>query len=398
MLKILLAHNLYRSATPSGENAVFEAERELLVSRGHLVESFSRDSDEIESRGKLGMLRAAVATPWNPFSARMIRQIVKTSRPDVIHVHNTFPLISPSIFSAVGNMAARVLTLHNYRLFCPAAIPMRNGEVCTECLERHSPTPAMIHGCYRDSRTATLPLAFSVGLHRALGTWTNQVDAFICLSEFQRELMISAGLTREKVHVKPNFYPGNPHVVPWPEREPYVVFAGRLTAEKGVANLLRAWRAWGAGAPELRLVGDGELRTELERMATGLPVVFLGQLPAEQAQGEIAGALLQILPSECFEGFPMVVREAFAFGTPAAVSDLGPLPSIVEHGKSGIVFQPANPHSLLQEVRTAWETPGLLERLGKGARDEFESKYTEEANYAALMEIYHEAIEVSRNG
>lgn len=398
MLKVLLTHNLYRSDAPSGENAVLEAEQRLLAARGHSVETFLRNSDEIARRGKLGVIQAALGTPWNPLAAKAIRQKLATSHPDVVHVHNTFPLLSPAVFWAVGRQAARVLTLHNYRLFCPAAIPMRSGEVCTECLDQRSPVPAMIHGCYRASRAATFPLAISVGLHRAIGTWTKHVDAFICLSEFQREVMVDAGLPREKVHVKPNFYPGKPSVVAWSERKPYVVFAGRLSGEKGLVSLLRCWQAWGTDAPELRLVGDGELRAELERMAAGLPVRLLGQLPADQAQAEIANARLQILPSECFEGFPMVVREAFAFGTPAAVSDLGPLPSIVQDGKSGIVFQPANPQSILREVRTAWETPGLLERLGQGARAEFEAKYTEDANYAALIEIYHKAIEVSRNG
>ena len=377
---------------------MLEAERQLLEQRGHAVAEYHRYSDDILRKGISGVIQAALATPWNSWSASAVRRKVNLLDPDIVHVHNTFPLLSPAIFHSIGNRAARVLTLHNYRLFCPAAIPMRDGKVCTKCLDQRSPMPAMIHGCYRGSRAATLPLALSVGLHRALGTWTNQVDAFICLSEFQRELMIDAGLPREKVHVKPNFYPGNPDVVTWPERKPYVVFAGRLTTEKGVVNLLRAWQAWGQAAPELRLVGDGELRPVLERMASGLPVRFLGQMSAGEAQEQIANARLLVLSSECFEGFPMVVREAFAFGTPAAVSDLGPLPSIVLHGKSGIVFQPANPQSLLQEVRTAWETPGLLERLGQGARAEFEGKYTEEANYATLMEIYRKAIEVSRNG
>ncbi len=397
-MKVLLVHNFYSSAIPSGENAVFESEQRLLSEQGNKVKVLVRHSDAIRARGSLGAIQGALSTPYNPFAARAVRECVEAFRPDVVHVHNTFPLISPAIFHAIGKRAARVLTLHNYRLFCPAAIPMRDGKVCTDCLDKRSPLPSIIHGCYRSSLAATLPLAFSVGVHRALGTWMTQVDAFICLSDFQRELMIEAGLPREKVHVKPNFYPGNPAVVAWPERKPYVVFAGRLTAEKGVVNLLLAWQAWGAAAPELRLVGDGELRAELERMAAGLPIRFLGQVSADDAQQEIANARLQILPSECFEGFPMVVREAFAFGTPAAVSDLGPLPYIVEHGKSGIVFKPANPQSLLQEVRTAWVTPGLLERLGQGARLEFEEKYTEEANYATLMEIYREAIVVSRHG
>ncbi|OPK10877.1 glycosyltransferase family 4 protein [Pseudomonas sp. VI4.1] len=396
-MRLVLAHNIYGSASPSGENQVFQTEKQLLLNYGHELQFFTRENDELHARGALGVVAGALATPWNPWMAKAILKQVKEFKPDVVHVHNTFPLISPSIFHSIGSRAARVLTLHNYRLFCPAAIPMRDGKVCIDCFDKRSPMPAMIHGCYRGSRAATLPLALNVGIHRALGTWTHQVDAFICLSEFQRELMIEAGLPRDKVHVKPNFYPGNPAIVAWPDRKPYIVFAGRLTPEKGVISLLRAWQAWGTAAPELRLVGDGELRPELERMAAGLPVRFLGHVTADEAQRQIANARLQVLPSEWFEGFPMVVREAFAFGTPASVSDLGPLPSIVQHGKSGVVFQPANPQSLLQEIRAAWETPGLLEKLGRGARAEFENKYTEEANYASLMEIYQQAIKVSRN-
>lgn len=395
-MKTLLVHNFYGSAAPSGENQVFEAERALLQARGDEVAVFTRHSDEIRAQGAWGKVKGALSTPWNPWMAQALRRAVERINPDVVHAHNTFPLISPGIFRAIGPRAARVLTLHNYRLFCPAGIPMRNGRVCTDCLDTRTPLPALQHGCYRGSRVATLPLALSVGLHRLTGTWTRQVDAFIALSEFQRQRMAEAGLPLDKVYVKPNFYPGMPAVLPWGERQPYVVFAGRLTAEKGVVSLLRAWAAWGTGAPELRVVGDGDLRPELEGLAKSLPVKFLGQLPAAEAQAQIAGACLQVLPSECFEGFPMVVREAFAFGTPAAVSNIGPLPSIVQAGESGLVFEPANPPSLLHAVRTAWETPGLLERLGRGARREFETKYTEDANYAQLMAIYEQAIAVSR--
>ena len=394
IFKMLLVHNYYSSGVPSGENKVFVSEKKLLLDKGHALEEFFRSNDEVKHAGGRGKIKAALSTPWNINASAAIRKRVEEIQPDVVHVHNTFPLISPAIFHSIGKRAARVLTLHNYRLFCPAAIPLRDGKVCTECLDKRSSLPSIIHGCYRESRIATLPLACSVGLHRIIGTWINEVDAFICLSDFQRKLMIGAGLPKEKVHVKPNFYPGNPAVVPWAKRKPYVVFVGRLTAEKGVVNLLRAWKAWGNEAPELRIVGAGELRSELEKLAEGLPVHFLGQLPTEQTQAEIANASLQILPSEWFETFGLVVIEAFAHGTPAAVSNIGPLPSIVEHEKSGIVFQPANPSSLLEEVRKAWETPGLLERLGQNARAEFDRKYTEDANYTILMDIYRKAIEV----
>ena len=395
-VRVLMVHNYYGSGAPSGENQVFEAEVQMLRARGHDVHEYTRHSDEIRLRGAMGVVKGALATPWNPWSARAVRRAVIDFRPDVVHVHNIFPLISPAIFSAIGRRASRVLTLHNYRLFCPAAIPMRAGQICTECLDSHSALPALKHGCYRGSRVATLPLAASVALHRKLDTWEKHVDAFVALTQFQRVRMVQAGLPAEKVHVKPNFYPGMPPIPIWDNRNEHVVFVGRLSEEKGIRNLIKAWALWGSVAPKLRVVGDGPLRNELERLAKNLPVRFMGQVTAETAQGEIASARLLVLPSECFEGFPMVVREAFAFGTPAAVSNIGPLPSIVRHGVSGVVFEPSNPESLLQEVRRAWETPGLLEQFGKGARAEFEGKYTEEANYATLMDIYERAIAVSR--
>jgi glycosyltransferase involved in cell wall biosynthesis len=391
-MRVLLIHNFYATSAPSGENQVFEAERDLLGRRGHEVAEFVRHSDDIRAKGAWGAVQGALSTPWNPFAARALQQAVTAFQPDVAHVHNTFPLLSPAIFYAIGQRAPRVLTLHNYRLFCPAAIPMRAGKPCTDCLDRHSVVPALHHGCYRNSRLATAPLALNVALHRSLGTWSKHVEVFIALSEFQRQKMTDAGLPASRVYVKPNFYPGKPNVVPWEARGPYVVFAGRLTAEKGVAALVRAWQLWGNEAPELRVLGGGGLRSELENMAAGLPVRFLGQLSAAEAQQQIAEASLLVLPSEWFEGFPMVVREAFAFGTPAAVSNLGPLPSIVKHGESGVVFEPANPESLLNAVRSAWSAPGLLARLSQGARAEYVAKYTEEANYAQLMRIYSAAM------
>ena len=207
------------------------------------------------------------------------------TKPDVVHVHNTFPLISPAIFRSIGSMAARVLTLHNYRLSCPAAIPVRDGSVCTECINRQSIIPSLRYGCYRNSRLATLPLALNVALHRALSTWSHQVDAFIALTEFQKKLMVKAGLPPDLVHIKPNFYPGKPNTVPWIERKRRVVFAGRLTPEKGVESLVRAWISWGPSAPELRIVGDGELKQQLMELASttpDVPIRFLGQLTSYQ--------------------------------------------------------------------------------------------------------------------
>jgi glycosyltransferase involved in cell wall biosynthesis len=275
---------------------------------------------------------------------------------------------------------------------------LRNNETCSECLDTRSVWPALRHGCYRDSRIATIPLAASIELHRRCGTWARQVDAFIVLTDFAKNLVIKAGLPGHKVFVKPNFYPGKPVMISFKNRDDRVLFVGRMSREKGVENLIKAWLLWGNTAPELNIIGDGPLRMSLEKLASlTTRIRFLGQLTVGETVESISYSKLMIVSSECFEGFPMVVREAFAFGTPAAVSNIGPLPSIVQHGISGVVFEPANPESLLREVRTAWETPGMLERLGAGARAEFEAKYTEEANYKMLMAIYEQAIEVSKS-
>lgn len=397
-MRILLVHNSYGSGAPSGENVVFEAEKTLLEQQGNIVSVFSRHSDDIRKQGLAGLVKASLSVPWNPFSAAAIKMEVTRFRPDVVHAHNTFPMISPSIFHAIGDTAAKVLTLHNYRLQCPAAVPVRNGQVCTQCIERQSVLPSLKYGCYRNSRLATVPLAVNVSLHRAIRTWQEKIDAFIALSEFQMELMIKGGIPKAKTYVKPNFYDGDPSVLPISERRPYAVFVGRLSSEKGVRTLIEAWRLWGESAPLLRIVGDGPLRYELERLSIGLHIEFLGQVSAVSAQEQIAKARILVLPSECFEGFPMVIREAFAFGTPVAVSNLGPLPSIVTHRVNGMVFEPSLPCSLLSEIQSVFHNISILEIMSVSARKSFEDLYTEKKNYQILMQIYQQAIESAKSG
>lgn len=373
---------------------VFETEMELLQCRDHDVAVFLRHSDDIRARGICGKIQGALFAPWNPWSVSAIRREVARCNPDVVHVHNTFPLLSPAIFRSIGRGAARVLTLHNYRLFCPAAIPLRDGATCTECLDRKSSWPALKYGCYRRSRLATAPLALSVALHRRIGTWSHYVDAFIVLTEFQKKVMADAGLPSDRIYVKPNFYAGNPRPYVWAERGNYVVFVGRLSVEKGVGDLIRAWIRWGTEAPELRIIGDGPLRDPLQQLAStsSAHIRFLGQLPSADAERQIAEAKLLVLPSVWFEGFPMVIREAFAYGTPVAVSNIGPLPSIVKDGVNGVVFKPSDTESLLRTVCSVWKTSGSLERLGEGARREFDIRYNANANYDILMQIYARAL------
>ncbi|MCP3732899.1 glycosyltransferase family 4 protein [Sphingomonas sp. MG17] len=392
-MRIVIAHNYYGSSSPSGENEVVTAEAELLRSHGHEVMMFERHSDSIRDRGITGATTGALSVPWNPFSARKMREVVASWKPDILHAHNTFPLISPAIFPAAAGGPARVLTLHNYRLLCAAGIPMRDNRPCTLCIEKRSVAPALHYGCYRDSRIATVPLAAGIALHRARGTWHKDVEALIALTDFQRDLLSRGGLPAAMIEVKPNFYPGRPHVRRWDERPPHCVFVGRLSPEKGVLKLIRAWRKWGGDAPSLLVIGDGPLRSELEREAAGARVSFLGQLPRIQTERHIAEARLLILPSECFEGFPMVVREAFAFGTPVAVSDLGALPSIVGGGRLGFLLDPFDDTAVTDRLRRIWADSSRLRQIGEAGNREFLLRYTADANIKILHRIYDRALE-----
>lgn len=328
----------------------------------------------------------------NPVSLFKIQKKINEFKPDIIHVHNTFPLLSPSIFYAFCSKSAFVLTLHNYRLQCPAAIPMRDGKVCTKCIDSKSVMPSILFGCYRGSRIATIPLATKVFLHRILGTWKKKVDAFIALSLFQKNLMIDGGLPRQKVFVKPNFYNGNPSIVPFQDRSIDVLFVGRLSQEKGLLTLIKAWKKWGNHAPNLSIVGEGPLYETIKEEIIGLPIKLTGQLKPKDTEKAISHAKLVVLPSEWFEGFPMVIREAFAYGTAAAVSKIGPLPNIVESGVSGVNFEPGNPNSLLFELKKIWDRPKVLRKMGIEARNIFEKKYSSKSNYDELLSIYRMAI------
>ncbi|MEK7754586.1 MAG: glycosyltransferase [Acidobacteriota bacterium] len=364
---------------------------------GLKVSEYVRTSDGLRRGGWLGAVRGGLSTPWNPFAAGSVRRLLRQERPDILHVHNCFPLLSPAVFHAArGLKTATVLTLHNYRLFCAAGIPLRGNAPCTACLEKRSTLDALKYGCYRKSRLATVPLAAMIGLHRRIGTWEHHVDAFIALTEFQRELMIRAGLPGERVFVKPHFYADAPDPVRWQDRELKAVFIGRVAGEKGVSLLVEAWREWGGSAPKLEIIGDGPDRGKLENSVAGTALAarisFAGQLPFDETQRRLGGARLLVVPSVWFEGFPMVIREAFALGVPVAGSRLGSIVCVIRDGSDGVLFAAGDAGALGTAVRSVWDEPGRLEGMARAARKSFEQRYTPEINGDQLAAIYRAAI------
>ncbi len=377
---------------------VFRAEKKLLEETGHTVIEFTRHSDEIRNCGLWGTLKGGLSVIWNPFSLRNIEAVVKRERPDIMHVHNFFPLMSPSIFHALKDSgAAAVFTLHNYRIFCAAAIPMRNNAICTECLDCRSVLSALRYGCYRNSKLATIPLAAMIALHRMIGTWAKHVDAFIALTAFQRQILANAGLPKERIYIKPHFYPDAPDPAAWAERENKAVFIGRISEEKGVDLLLKAWKLLGKAAPKLEIIGDGPAKDGLRGLIKGTSledkITFTGQLTFAETQRRLGAAKVLVLPSRCFEGFPMVIREAFALGVPVVASRIGSIPDIVTDTVSGVLTEPGNAESLGQIINRVFNDSDALQAMSAAARLEFEDKYMAETNLKDLIGIYERAIQ-----
>lgn len=261
----------------------------------------------------------------------------------------------------------------------------------------------MRNKCYRHSRLATLPIALTVALHRKLNTWSTDVDAFIALSRFQADLLVAAGLPADRVHVKPNFYPAPPNPRAWSEREARVLYVGRLSEEKGPLHLIDAWARMGSHAPLLDIIGSGPqsetLRCAVSGSAAASRIRLLGQLPHVEVEEAVSRSRLLIVPSVWFEGFPMVIREAFALAVPVAASNIGSLASIVTNGGNGILFAPGNPSDIARAVLEIWNDPRRLEMMGAQARRDFEAKYTEKAHSEAILKIYDAArtVRATRN-
>jgi glycosyltransferase involved in cell wall biosynthesis len=382
-------HNTYQQ--PGGEDVVFALERRLLEEAGHQVATYCRSNWEVSASGLTGRLTWAPRTIWSSASRQAFARLLTDERPDLVHVHNTFFMMSPSIYSACREAQVPVVqTLHNFRLLCPGAAFFRHGHVCEECAV-HSVWRGVRHACYRDSRLATGTVALMLAAHRLRGTWTDEVDAFIALTDFARRKFIAGGLPQKRIHVLPNFtFAG----LPRPGEGDYGLFVGRLAPEKGLGTLLAAWALLPRRVP-LVIVGDGPLRAELERQAAlrGLSqVLFRGRLDPSETHAAMRGAKFLILASECYENFPMTVVEAFACGLPAICCRLGALPDIVKDGETGLHFTPGNPADLAAKVEWAWTHLGEMRAMGMSARAEFESKYTAEQHYSMLMEIYAAAM------
>lgn len=386
-LKVLSVHNHYQQL--GGEDTIFQTEADLLESRGHEVFRYTQHNDDVEDMSAISL---GMATLWNRDIYRDLRALVREIRPDVAHFHNTFPLISPAAYHAVKAEGVPVVqTLHNFRLLCSNGLFFREGRVCEDCMGKPVAWPGILHGCYRDSAVSSAAVTATVNLHRWLGTWTNAVDTFIAYSHFALDKFVQGGIPADKLAFKTNFLYPAPDI--GTGSGGYALFVGRLSPEKGIATLLKAWETLGPSIP-LKIAGDGPLGPEVAAAAEQNPgVEWLGRQPLNTIYELMGEASCLLVASEWYETFGRVGIEAMAKGTPPVVSDIGALAELVEPYRNGLRFQPGDAADLIDKVQWLLAHPQELADMRRQTRADFETKYTADANYCRLIEIYTQTVE-----
>lgn len=385
-MRILTIHNKYRQR--GGEDESREAEDTLLEARGHGVRSLAFDNHSI--RPSNAALIGIQAT-WSNRSYREVRNAIQSFKPDVCDVHNFFPVASPSIYYAARDLGVPVVqTLHNYRLLCPGAAFLREGRICEDCLERRVPWPGVLHACYRGSRAASLAVATMLAVHNAASTWSRQVAQYVALTEFCKAKFVQGGLPADRVTVKQNFVATDLGM--GGGRGDYILYVGRLSAEKGIPELLRAWA--GVRRPgRLVIVGDGPLEQMVRDAAESCRTIeYLGRKPLGHVYELMGEAVALAFPSIWYEGMPRVIIESFCRGTPVIAHKLGSMSEMVDHQRSGWLVEPGNARDLAATIEAVFEYPQVLGPMRIAARREFENKYTADLNYRLLIDLYERVL------
>lgn len=386
-VRILMLHNRYLQR--GGEDTSFQMEVDMLRRRGCTVITHEENNERIR---ELGVVRTALRASWSLESYRKIRELLRDERCDILHVQNFFPLFTPSVYYAGHAEGVPVVqTLRNYRLMCPVGTFNRDGRVCEDCRNKLFPWPGVIHRCYRGSATATMAVGAMTTLNRAIGTWHEKVDAYIVLTNFMRQKFIAGGFPAEKLHVKPNFL--DPDPLPGSGDGEYALYAGRLSEEKGISTLLKAWEKVGDQLP-LKIAGEGPLEPMVREAAARMPLIeYLGMQSSSEVIRLMGEAAMFIMPTEFYEGHPRAAIEAFARQVPIVSSEIGAMAEIVEDKKSGLLFSPGNAEQMADNVRWAMNHRSELRQMGIRGRRLFEENYAADQNFPALMRIYERAIE-----
>lgn len=384
-MKVMVVHNRYRSALPSGENVAVDAEVELLRGAGVEVVTFFRDSDEIASMS-LGRRAVALTSPitgWSSSSA--FAEALRTERPDVVHLHNPYPLLSPTVIDAsIAADIPVVATVHNYRLQCPSGVLFRDGASCTECVGRSFALPAVVHGCYRDSRTQSMAMAVALRRHRS--SWDG-VTRFVAVSSFVAQWLQRTGVASDRISVIPNAVsdPGVSNAV-----GRGFLHAARLSAEKGTELLLDAWAASGLdGRERLVIAGDGPLRPLVESAVSSMQSIeYVGVLDAEALVSMRVATAVSVMPSLCDDPLTSA-PESFALARPVIATRNGGLAELVDDEVGWSVTGDVD--GLAAALRAACD-PSDIARRGSAARARYDVRHRPDVVLAMRRALYADVV------
>ena len=384
-MRILTVHNRYLQR--GGEDESRETEDRLMRARGHTVIEHVLDN---KMAARLFSPWTGFRSIWNQSQYRQVRALIREFRPDLVDVHNFFPLVSPAVFHAAQAEGVAVIhILHNFRLLCPGATLFRAGRPCERCPHRSFAWPALVQGCYRGCRFSTGAVAAMTAAHRLIGTWTKAVDLYIALTRFSKQKFVDAGLPEDRIVVKPPFV--DPDTGTGGGEGGYFVFVGRLSPEKGLDTLMDAWESLRVRA-KLKIVGDGPLGPAVADFVRRTPgVEWLGYRSRQEIDGILGGARAVIVTSRCYETFCRIIIEAYSKGTPVIASDIGAMAELVEDGRTGSLFRAGDAAHLAAQVERFAESD--CAGMRREARREFEAHYTAEAGYQNMMSVYGHAIE-----
>jgi glycosyltransferase involved in cell wall biosynthesis len=386
-MRVLIVHNAYQHA--GGEDAVVANEHALLERHGWQIRLWRVTNETIA--GPWGKITAAVRASYSRPARDDLARVIAEFAPEVVHIHNFFPLLSPSIYDACRAAGVAVVqTLHNYRTICANPALTRDGHPCFDCIGA-TPYQAVLHGCYRSSRIASLPVARMIDIHRRRATWSHKVDRFIALSAFSKTMFVAAGFPADRIAVKPNFV--EDRSAAGSGARAGALYVGRLSPEKGIETLLRAWT--GVDVP-LRVIGDGPMRELVESL--GHPrIIAFGPKTAAEVAAEMARAAFLVQPSVAPETFGMAIAEAYCQGLPVIATRIGALAEIVEEDATGLLFSLADADDLATKVRWADQHPEAMQIMGASARRVYEERYSPSVNFGQLAEIYEAAIAQNRS-
>ena len=381
--RILMVHNYYQ--IPGGEDTVVANEMQMLKKYGHHVVFYSRNNSELNEMSKFQKLFLPVNTIFNFRTYRDIKRIIKQEKIDIVHVHNTLNLISPSVYYAAIQCGVPVVqTVHNFRLLCPGAIFYRNGHICEDCLEKGL-WCAIRYNCYRNSKMQTLACVISTKFHRIIGIY-GKIN-YICLTDFNKEKLLKLKQVKEnKIFIKPNFVENTQKFIPVEKRENQFVFSGRLDKLKGIDILLKSWKKMGKRAPKLIVCGTGPMEEWCKEFVekNKINVEIKGFISNEDVKKILANSKALILPTQLYEGFPMSIVEAYSVGTPVIGSNIGNVKSVIEERITGVIFTPTSKEMLIEAIIYILGFHNIQE----STKNVYLEKYTVQKNYIKLLNIY----------